>query len=157
MTDYIPDPISTYAPRKPVVHQNIPSETSNAALLTAPELEKLEGMSREELLTLVRMVYGAIWGYALADDTQKADAARLKLYNMGMSATEVHKVVPALDKWFDRTSGKAAQSIAMTVEDKGLGKLTTERLLALDAELCKRAGEAPMIIAPMPKKLSEST
>lgn len=78
-----------------------------------PKLPDLDHMTKEELIALVRCVGGAIWGYALDDNEQKAEAARLKLYNLGMSATEVHKVVPALDKWFDRTAGKAPQSIAI--------------------------------------------
>lgn len=81
--------------------------------LTSDILEKLEGYSKEELIALIKRVSGAMWGYALLDDEQKAEAARLKLYNLGMTATEVHKVVPALDKWFDRTVGKAAQSIQL--------------------------------------------
>lgn len=83
--------------------------------LTPADLAALESMPREALLKLVQRVGGAIWGYALADDVERAEAARLKLYNLGMSATEVHKVVPALDKWFDRTLGKAAQVVSMNV------------------------------------------
>lgn len=114
-----------------MLHQ-IPADNAPVASET-PDLTRLDEMSREELITFIKTVSGAIWGYALDDNEQKAEAARLKLYNMGMSATEVHKVVPALDKWFDRTAGKAPQSIAMKVEDAGLSKVSTERLLRLAA------------------------
>ena len=120
---------------------------------STPDLSQIDSMDVEALRNLIRKVAGAIWGYAMMDDQQKAEAARLKLYNMGMSASEVHKVVPALDKWFDRTQGKAPQSIAMTVEDKGIGKLTTDRLLRLEAALARITGCDAVIVQPMPKKL----
>lgn len=121
-----------------------------SAPISAGDMAMLDSMNREELINLIRSVSSAIWGYALMDDAHKAEAARLKLYNMGMSSTEVHKVVPALDKWFDRTQGKAPQSIAMTVKDDGLDKISTARLIRLAAML-----DEPIIIAPIPSKLIE--
>lgn len=121
--------------------------------LSEADLSRLEGMSKEELLTLIKRVSGAIWGYALQDDTERAEAARLKLYNLGMTSSEVHKVVPALDKWFDRTSGKAPQSLALTVENKGLSQLTDEKLLRLERELARITGQEAVLIAPEPKRL----
>lgn len=87
------------------------SEQPASRQLSAVEIERLEVMDAESLRGLIIMVAGACWGYAMMDDTQKAEAARLKLYNMGMSASEVHKAVPALDKWFDRTLGKPKERI----------------------------------------------
>lgn len=81
------------------------------------DLTSLEAMSKEALISLIQLVGGAIWGYAMLNDDERAEAARLKLYAMGMDSTEVHKVVPALDKWFDRTQGKAAQSVTMKVDN----------------------------------------
>lgn len=109
-------------------------------------LATLDQMDAEQLRGLIISVAGAIWGYALMDDDQKAEAARLKLYNMGMTATEVHKVVPALDKWFDRTQGKAPQSIALDVKDTRMDKMPIDKLLRLASML-----DEPVIIAPMPK------
>jgi hypothetical protein len=116
---------------------------SNESPLSADVLARLEGMTREELIALIKGVAGAIWGYALMDDIQKAEAARLKLYNLGMSASEVHKVVPALDKWFDRTEGKAPQSIALDVKDDRLDKMPIDRLLRLAAML-----DEPAVVLP---------
>lgn len=115
-------------------------------------LDKLDSMDAESLRNLIRTVGGAIWGYALMDDDQKAEAARLKLYNMGMSASEVHKVVPALDKWFDRTKGKAPQSIALEVQDTRMDKLPIDKLLRLASML-----DEPVVIAPMPQKISDGS
>lgn len=117
--------------------------------LTDDELATLHTMTKEGLISLVQRVGGAIWGYALQDDAERAEAARLKLYNLGMTATEVHKVVPALDKWFDRTSGKAPQSVAMTVKADPVSSLSSDQLAAILANL----PNSPMIIPPMPKKL----
>lgn len=124
------------------------SPIASANEISPADLARLDTLTREELLELIRKAAGAIWGYALMDDAQKAEAARLKLYNLGMSATEVHKVVPALDHWFDRTQGKAPQSVAMTVEDKGLSRIDTDRLIRLAGML-----DDPVIIAPLPSNL----
>ena len=127
-----------------------PLDVDSREALTPSSLARLEQMTQQELISLIRRVSGAVWGYALLDDTEKAEAARLKLYNLGMSSTEVHKVMPALKEWFDRTSGKAPQSIAMKVEDNSLGKMATDKLLRLAAML-----EEPVIIAPLPQKLED--
>lgn len=125
MSDYIPNP-ANYTMKGNPPKQELPP---------AIEMPNLDHMTREELIALIKHVGGAIWGYALMDDNAKADSARLKLYNLGMSATEVHKVVPALDKWFDRTSGKAPQSIAMDVRDTRMDKLPIDRLIRLASML----------------------
>lgn len=93
----------------------------------------LDKMTREQLIALITTVGGAIWGYALMNDEQKAEAARLKLYNLGMSSNEVQKVVPALDKWFDRTQGKAAQAVKLEVK----GEVEHYHNIELSAELLK--------------------
>lgn len=115
------------------------------------DISAIDSMDAESLRKLIRSVAGAIWGYALMSDEEKAESARLKLYNMGMTATEVHKVVPALDKWFDRTQGKAPQSISMDVSDKRLDKAPIDDLLRLAAMM-----KEPMLIAPIPKKLDST-
>lgn len=124
---------------------------TSAKIVTSdtPDISGIEDMDAEQLRNLIRKVAGAIWGYAIMDDEQKAEAARLKLYNMGMTSSEVHKVVPALDKWFDRTQGKAPQSIAMVVKTSPESKLTDDQLATILANL----PNSPMIIPPMPNKL----
>jgi hypothetical protein len=92
------------------------ANSSSQSPLSADVLERLEGYSRDELIALIKLVSGAIWGYALDTREQKAEAARLKLYALGMDSNDISKVVPALDKWFDRTMGKAVQPIAQKIE-----------------------------------------
>lgn len=111
-------------------------------------MAKLVDLPKHELLALIVRVAGATWGYALMSDEDKAEAARLKLYSMGMTATEVHKVVPALDKWFDRTKGKAPQSIALDVKDDRMAKMATDRLLWLAGQM-----REPVVVAPLPELL----
>lgn len=139
---YIPDPANyvmkgNSQPKPIVVDDNA---------ITLETISILQTLDKEALISLIQLVSGAIWGYALMDDEQKAQAARLKLYNMGMRATEVHKVVPALDKWFDRTQGKAPQSIALDVKDTRMDRLPIDKLLRLASML-----DDPVIISPMPK------
>ena len=112
------------------------------------DIDSIDTMNAETLRKLIRTVGGAIWSYALMDDAEKAEAARLKLYNKGMSAEEVRDMVPALDKWFDRTVGKAQQSIALDVKDDRLDKIEVDKLIRMAAML-----DDPILIAPMPKKL----
>lgn len=112
----------------------LPAQSSPSAPLSAEDMARLDGMSREELIALIKRVSGAIWGVAMMDDAEKAEAARLKLYNMGMSATEIHKCVPALDKWFDRTVGRAKQQIELTGKN---GDSLSVRLMAVQDRLLK--------------------
>lgn len=146
--DLIPSPLKNFTPRANPPKQLVVETPANS--ISAETLATIDGMDAEGLRGLILKVAGAIWGYALMDDDQKAEAARLKLYNMGMSATEVHKVVPALDKWFDRTKGKAPQSIALDVKDNRMDKMPIDRLLRLAAML-----DEPVIIAPMPTTIDQ--
>lgn len=126
------------------------SEIPQAAASTpvdSIDISAIDSMDAPALRKLIRTVAGAVWGYALMGDDEKAESARLKLYNLGMSANEVHKVVPALDKWFDRTQGKAPQSISMDVRDDRMDKMPIDQLLRLAALL-----DEPILINPMPKK-----
>ena len=132
-------------PMKPV-KQREPVESGKGSIPPS-DLARMDVMSREELLGLIKRVAGAIWGYALKDDTEKAEAARLKLYNLGMSSEEVHKVVPALDKWFDRTQGKAPQAVEMTVKKSPVERLSDEEFIHYLALLPN-----PVVIPPMPGK-----
>jgi hypothetical protein len=81
--------------------------------------------------------------------------AKTRLIEIIRLSAPTTALVPAIKELLDRVDGKAAQSIAMTVEDKGLGKLSTERLLRLEAELARITGVEAMVIAPMPQKLLE--
>lgn len=140
------DDWKNFTPRAnaPIAAQTV----DNQSLL---DLAAIDTMDAIALRDLIRTCYGTIAGYALLNDDEKAEAARLKLYSLGMTSNEVHKVVPALDKWFDRTQGKAPQSISMDVRDDRLDKMPIDDLLRLAAMM-----REPMIIAPMPKKLDDN-
>lgn len=116
-----------------MLHQ-IPAESDKPIETPDIDLASLESMTKEALISLIQRVGGAIWGYALKSDDERAEAARLKLYAMGMDSTEVHKVVPALDKWFDRTVGRAKQQIELTGKD---GSPLSVRLLAIQEKYLK--------------------
>jgi hypothetical protein len=59
-------------------------------------------------------------------------------------------LVAAIRELIDRIEGKAPQSINLDVKDKRLDKAPIDDLLRLAAMM-----REPMVIAPMPKKISE--
>lgn len=84
------------------------------------------------------------------DETASYEAVCLKLLHGGLTEESVWKALPALKEWMDRRKGKPAQTVAMTLENKGLDQLSTEKLMRLAAML-----DEPVIIAPMPQKLDD--
>ncbi len=116
-------------------------------------LSSLQTMPKDALISLIQRVSGAMWGVGLKTKEEIAEAFKLKLAIGGMNEKDMFKALPIMREWFDREMGKAAQSIAMTVEDKGLGKLSDERLLRLEQELAKMTGLEAVLIPPQPKKL----
>ena len=123
---------------------------------TEPEpidLAAIDQLDATALRALIRRVSGAMWGIGLKTREEIADAFKLKLAIGGMSEKDMFKALPIMREWFDRELGKAAQSIAMTVEDKGITKLSDDRLLRLERELARMTGQDAIIIAPAPKKL----
>lgn len=113
-------------------------------------LAMLDNMDAEALRKLIQRVSGAMWGIGLKTKEEIAEAFKLKLAIGGMSERDMFKALPIMREWFDRELGKAAQSIAMTVKDDGLNKLTTDKLLRLACML-----DEPVIISPLPPSLSE--
>lgn len=121
------------------------------------ELSKLDDMGAEELRALVRRISGARWGeIGLMSVDELLEAAKLKLWHGGLTETQIFRALPVLREVMDREVGKPSQSIAMTVEDKGLGKLSDERLLRLERELSRMTGSEALVIAPMPERLGGS-
>lgn len=116
---------------------------------------KLEGMTKEELIALLKRIAGAFLGCAVMTDDEAYEAACLKLLHGGLSERDVWKALPTLKEWMDRRRGKPAQSIAMTVENKGISTLSDEKLLRLEAELARLTGQDAVLIAPMPKRLED--
>lgn len=124
----------------------------------SPDMATLDSMSHADLLLLCRRVCAARWGeVALMSVEERFEAAKLKLWHGGLTEKEVFKALPALREVMDREKGKPSQSIAMTVEDKGLGKLSDERLLRLERELARITGEDALVIAPIPSRLGDGS
>ena len=135
--------------------------TDSCALepLSDAEVEALATLPAGELIALVRASLGAAKyiRYGLLTQAERMEAARMKLYDKGMTAEEVREIVPALDKWMDRTEGKVSQSVDLNVDDKRLENLSTDRLLRLESELARLTGCDALVIAPMPKKLEDES
>lgn len=143
------DPLPKFNPEL-----GVGSVTSSSAI-SNDEFQHLESMSKEGLIGLIQRVSGAMWGIGLKTQDDVAEAFKLKLAISGMAERDMFKALPIMREWFDRSLGKAAQSIAMTVEDKGLSKLSDEKLLRLERELARLTGQDSIVIAPMPQKLPE--
>lgn len=86
------------------------------------------------------------------DDKDALRELTLKtLVEIIQSSPKSTALVPALKELMDRIDGKAAQSIAMTVKDVGLDKVSTDKLIRLAAML-----DDPIVILPIPSKLLDN-
>jgi hypothetical protein len=114
-------------------------------------------MPRAELVPLLKRICNARWGeVALMSKEERLEAGKLKLWHIGLTNEDANKAIAGLEKAFDREIGKAAQTVAMTVESKGIDKLQTDRLLALERHLAQLTGANPLIIPPPPQKLVDN-
>lgn len=117
------DPVKNFVPRQNPVRPAVVAESKYIPDLTDDDLRKL---ARERLSEVLQTVKGSI----------QPDLA-----------------IRAVNAVLDRLDGRPSQSVAMTVEDKGISKLSTDRLLALERELARLTGQDAIVIAPMPSKL----
>ena len=115
--------------------------------VTQLEIDRLKSMRRDELEALM-IKLGGIVGYALKSQEEIDEAMRLKLAYSGLTENQVHKYLPAIKEYYDRTKGKPAQSIALNVKQEAVSTLTSDQLAALLAQLPNE----PMVIPPMPKR-----
>lgn len=163
---YTPDPFKNYKPRQNPANISNTGGNESQSDVPALDLTRLGEMGRDELLRMFKLIYNAAWGkrgltgaalinVALNTPDEVAEAFKLKLAAGGLNEDDMFKALPIMREWFDRSLGKAAQSIKMTVEDKGLGKLSDTRLLRLESELARITGSEAIIIMPEPKKLEE--
>lgn len=145
----------------PLTGDPLPLAAPKTALepVTAPfevDRTKLAEMSKSELIALICRVGGAVWGVGIMTDDEAYEAACLKLLHGGLTEKDVWKALPTLKEWMDRRKGKPAQSIAMTVENKGISQLSDDRLLRLERELARITGQEAVVIAPIPGKLEDN-
>lgn len=140
--------------------------TDQSPPISASDLARLDGMSREELVKLIRTVSGAGWGnigntgadlisHYLRTHDEVSEAIKLRLATGGLTEKDMFKALPLMREWMDRQTGKPAQSIAMTVKQDDLSKMSTDRLLALERELARLNGVEALVIAPLPEKLPD--
>lgn len=122
-----------------------------------PDLSRLDDMTKEELIKLIKRVSGAMWGIGMMNPQDIANSMKLKLAHGGLTEKDMWKALPLMKEWFDRELGKAPQSIAMTVKDEGISKLSDDRLLRLEQELARSRGEEAIVISPLPQKLEDQS
>lgn len=150
---FVPDP-SKFTPK---ANPSLPHEPLFQNVIDEQTISSLQHLDREALISLIQRVSGAMWGVGLKTKEDIAEAFKLKLAISGMAEKDMFKALPIMREWFDRELGKASQSIAMTVEDKGLGKLSDEKLLRLERELARITGQDAIVISPQPQKLENTT
>lgn len=153
---YTPDPFKNFTPRQnppqPAVIAHNEAETIDPATLAA-----LNPMTKEELIALIRRVSGAMWGIAIQTQQEREDAMLLNLSILALTSDSAKAVVATTKEYFDRMRGKPAQTIDMTVKEKGVDGLTTDRLIALEKQLAQLSGCDALIIPPMPKPLGNDS
>ena len=76
--------------------------------------QKLHTFSKEQLLDIIKRVGGAMWAIGAKTDDEIAEAMRLKMAMGGLNEPQIHKALPAMREWFDRTKGKPTQSVDLT-------------------------------------------
>lgn len=118
-------------------------------------LDKLEQLSKSELINLIKKVSGAVWGIGLMTDDEAFEAVRLKLLHTGLTTESANSSLNMLKEWSDRTKGKAPQSIAMKLDVDPLSKMSGDRLLRLEKTLAKVTGQDAMVIPPIPELLED--
>lgn len=94
--------------------------TAQSSSLPEIDIDKLEGMTKEQLITLLKTIYVAIgWvDIALMDKSTVAEAMRLELARIALSPlvagtslkADIQSKLAAIDKWLDRTEGKPLQT-----------------------------------------------
>lgn len=125
--------------------------------LTEAQLARMDAMSHEELKTLVRASC-ALQGFiklALLTEEEAYKAIMLESLHRALNEEETRDFVAGSTQWLERKRGKVAQTVDMTLEDKRLERLPTDRLMRLEAELARLSGCDALIIAPEPQKLGD--
>jgi|HubBroStandDraft_4_1064222.scaffolds.fasta_scaffold622957_1 hypothetical protein len=158
---YTPDPFKNFTPRQnPVIAPKAASAPAvDLSALTESDIARFDSMSADALRDLFKRLYSVFGGDAVAlalkTPEDLAEAFKLKLAIGGMRQQDMFKALPIMREWFDRSLGKAAQSVAVTVKDDAFSKMSTDKLIALERELSRLTGQDALVIAPLPKSLSD--
>jgi len=129
------------------------SVATNAAdtqtALTPSDLSHLESMTQPELVALIRRVSGAMWGIGMMTPDDIASAMKLKLAHAGLTEKEMHKALPAMDRWFDREIGKPKQTISADVTQTFSLKADQDLLDRIKREMLM--GGKVIDVSPLPQ------
>lgn len=81
------------------------------------DLSAIDSMDADSLRKLIRTTAGAFWGYALTDRKEIAEAMKLRLAHIGLTADAKDALV-AIERWLDREEGRPLQSVKAEVDSK---------------------------------------
>ncbi len=105
MNDTIPSPLKNFTPR-----QNPPKQT---IAVESDDLSRLDSLSREELIALVRRLDGAAIGMMTKEEV--AEAMLFKLAHTALTSRDTKDTLAAIREWLDRSEGKPMQRQQMLV------------------------------------------
>lgn len=101
MNDYVPNPANYVMKGNP-----IPAAVTAAP---PPDLSKLDEMTKEELITLIRLSNADQIAIALMDEEEIARAMLHKLAVNALTSKDARQTLENVKEWIDRVKGKAMQ------------------------------------------------
>jgi len=120
------DPLAGFTPRKNPPRLLIepplkaPPKTASFA---PPELEdaidRLDKLSKPELVALIGSVSKAVWGIGLMKDDEIAECMLLKLAINALTTSDAKDALSNIREWLDRKKGKAVQTVQQNVNMSG--------------------------------------
>lgn len=93
------------------------------------DLSRLDAMSKEELVGLVRLCNTVQIGYALLTDEERKLALRVKLMELAMKADDDKVALNAINQLLDRIEGKPVGTAQNINIGGNLGPMTIEVIL----------------------------
>lgn len=124
--DQVNCPVGYYRRNSGMLHQ-LPTEDESTppSALSASDLSRLEGMSREELLALIQKVSKAGWGYgglkgkdllemALKSKEEAYEALKLAALTLATNAGEWREFIALATFWAEREKGKPSQAVEVS-------------------------------------------
>ncbi len=124
-------------PMKPIAGA-LPVANSEEFAITEDVIAKLEEMPTDELIALIKLVSGAMWGIGLLTKEETREAMKLKIANIALTAKDNQTILKACNDWLDREEGKATQRIeqkVLNVNSMKTGEMTNEELFLAISKL----------------------
>lgn len=100
---------ANYEMKRNPAKAQVSATDSNA--VTSEELQKLDAMSKHELIALIKRVSGAIWGIGMMTEQEQEEALLTKFRMLALARDDAKEIVALGKEYFDRKRGKPMQSV----------------------------------------------